>query len=99
MINDLEEANKQLAWYEKKYGPYIIERGIGNWKNLFKKPSLNDWIVLILLIMAIGLAFAYQHDITSCKEYIANQSIYIPFGGQNMPTLPNNISELLPNAG
>ena len=94
MINDLEEANKQLAWYEKKYGPYIIERGIGNWKNLFKKPSLNDWIVLILLIMAIGLAFAYNHDIAVCRDYVANQTTYIALGTQNSPILATNMSNL-----
>jgi hypothetical protein len=95
MINDLEEANKRIAWYEKKYGPYIENRGLGNWKNLFKRPSMNDWIVLVLLIMAIGLAFAYQHDTEVCRSYLANQTSYIALGGQNMPNLPiytNNIT-------
>ena len=50
------------------------ERGLHNWKNLYKKkPTLNDWINLAVIIMLLFAAWAYYHDTKQCKEYIANQ--------------------------
>ena len=65
-----DELEKRLKWYETKYGPYIETRGIHNWKNLFKKPTMNDWMTLIMLIMAIALGLAYQADHNMCVKAI-----------------------------
>lgn len=62
------ELKKRLVWYEKKYGPYINKRGPQNWKNLFRKPTLQEVIILVLLAMAIFMALAYQQDIQNIKQ-------------------------------
>jgi hypothetical protein len=48
----------------------IEKRGLHNWKNLFRKPTLNDWIIFILLMMVMFMAWAYQRDIAVCKQAI-----------------------------
>lgn len=67
-----EELIKRLNWFEKKYGPYIEKRGIHNWRNLFKKPTVQEWTILFMLILMFFLTLAYQRDIALCQEIIKN---------------------------
>lgn len=70
---------KRLDWYQEKYGPYIEERGLKNWRNLFRWPNLQEWTIFILIIMALFLGWAYKHDISSCYNYIQeNQNLFTP---------------------
>ena len=62
-----EELIKQLKWYENRYGPYIPKAGLRNWKNLFRKPTLQEWTILFMLLMGLFMAWAYYHDIEACK--------------------------------
>ena len=73
---DNQELEKRLKWYETKYGPYIEKRGIDNWKNLFRKPNLLEWTILIMLILAIFMGYAYMQDIKSYKDVVANPCSY-----------------------
>jgi len=66
-----EEKEKQLEWYKKKY-PYIEKRGLSNWKNLFRKPTLEEWTILFMLIMGLFVAWAYMKDIQTCREFLNN---------------------------
>lgn len=67
---DLEESKKRLLWYEKKYGPYIEARGLNNFKNLFRKPTLYEWTILFMLILTLLGAYAYNRDISVCHKFI-----------------------------
>lgn len=69
-----DELKKKLEWYEKNYGPYIEKRGFysENFKNLFKKPRLNDWIVFVMLVLTLLTAFASYHDINTCHNTLNN---------------------------
>ncbi|MFI5405070.1 MAG: hypothetical protein ACHQ1D_01010 [Nitrososphaerales archaeon] len=49
-----------------------IQRGLHNWKMLFKKPSLTDWITLFLMIIVIIGAFVYASETKACRETLAN---------------------------
>ena len=53
---------------------YIGNRGVHNWKNLFKKPTLSDWIILFMLVMVLFIAFAYQRDIQACRDFYEDNS-------------------------
>lgn len=66
---EIIRLKKKLEWYEKRY-PYIEKRGVHNWKNLFRKPTLSDWVILIMLILALFSAWAYNKDISICREYV-----------------------------
>ncbi len=46
------------------------KRGLHNWRNLFRKPTLQDWLIFFMLVMILFLAWAYQRDITVCKSSI-----------------------------
>ena len=48
---DREELIKRVSWYEKKYGSYVEKRGVGNFKNLFKMPTMNEWIIFFMIII------------------------------------------------
>ncbi len=61
---------KRVYWYEKKYGPYVKKKGSHNWKNLFRKPTLQEWTVLFMLIMSLVLWWAYNQDMESCREIV-----------------------------
>jgi hypothetical protein len=49
-----------------------IVTGLQNWKKLFRRPTLDDFITLFIILCVIGLFFAYQHDIKQYQDYIAN---------------------------
>ena len=83
-----EELKERLNWYSKKYGPYIRNRGVHNWKNLFLKPNIYDWTILFMIIMALFIAWSYQHDIAICREYVEYQQ---------KTFVPMNPPEILPN--
>ena len=69
-----ESLITRVQWYEKKYGPYYEGRGVKNWKNLFRKPTMYEWIILVMLLMMGFVAWAYNTDISNCREYINNQT-------------------------
>lgn len=49
-----------------------LKRGPHNWRNLFKKPTTSDWLILIILIITLVGAYAYYHDTKTCRETIQN---------------------------
>ena len=71
-----DEMSKRLDWYSNKYGPYIERRGLNNWKNLFKKPTMLEWVILFMLLMALFIAWAYNHDVQECRKVLENKNGY-----------------------
>lgn len=49
-----------------------VDTGLHNWKNLFKAPSLNDWLMLFIIAMVLFAAYAYKTDTATCRETLAN---------------------------
>ena len=52
--------------------PIKIKIGKDNWKNLFKKPTVDDWITLVILILLMMAAFAYTQETATCKAMTKN---------------------------
>ena len=46
-----------------------IDIGVHNWKNLFRKPTLDEYIMLFIIIMSIFSYFQYNKDINTLREY------------------------------
>jgi hypothetical protein len=61
------ELEKRLKYYEKHYGPYIEKRGMQNWKNLFRKPTMLEWTILFMLLMGLYIGWAYVTDTNNLK--------------------------------
>ena len=78
-----DELMKRVNWYSGKFGPYVEKKGLHNWKNLFKKPTMSEMIVLVMLIMALFLWWTYSHDIKECKIIVAECNEILN------PTIPN----------
>jgi len=82
VINRLQKEND---WYNKKYGPYIGKRGVHNWKNLFRRPNILEWTILIMLLMALFMGWAYYRDFKvyeqnikeNCCEICSFQKAYL----------------------
>jgi len=72
LVGEYNRLKRENLWFKNKYGPYIKKRGLHNWKNLFKKPTLMEWTVLFMIIMALFIAFAYQQDTKLCREAMEN---------------------------
>ena len=51
-----------------------VNRGLTkqNIKKLFEKPSIQDWIIFIMLILALFAALTYQNEIGYYKEIVEN---------------------------
>lgn len=51
-----------------------MEKGLSskNIKRLFRKPTLEDVIILIVLALAIISFLAYNSEIKACRDYINN---------------------------
>lgn len=91
---DKKELEKRLIWYEKRYGPYIEKRGLKNWRNLFRKPTISEWTILVMLILAMFMGWAYQIDTAQCRESLSNLDVVCQ-GYQDSLILiePNNTFE------
>ena len=61
---------EDLNWYKDKYGPRITTRGLHNWKNLFRKPTLNEWVAFICIVLVLFTTFAYKIDMNNCQAQI-----------------------------
>jgi len=83
------EMEERLKWYESRYGPYIEKRGMQNWKNLFRKPTLLEMVIFIMLIMGLYMAWAYQRDVAACTEFLKNrQDNMVIANYERMNTVP-----------
>ena len=51
---------------------YNTKLGLGNWKNLFRKPTIDDWIVLLIIVLLLVAAYAYTVETKSCREVFSN---------------------------
>ena len=69
-----EQLEARLRWYTKRYGPIQEKKGLHNWKNLFKKPTLQDCIIFFMLVMMLFVAWSYSHDINACREFYQENS-------------------------
>jgi len=47
--------------------------GLHNWKNLFRKPTIDDWITLFIIMMVLFSLYAYKQDTALCRQYIKEQ--------------------------
>lgn len=61
-------------------------------KELWRKPTLNEWIMLFILVMLYFISWAYQHDIGVCKDFVKN--IDTVCLNRNPTTPPNYTSRL-----
>ena len=42
------------------------------WHELWRWPTLNEWITLFMIVMMVFVAWAYKHDMAACQNYIKN---------------------------
>jgi len=69
---EIKDDNKSVRICPFCKEPYKIKVGIHNWKKLFRKPTLDDWITLFILIMLSLASFAYIQETKQSKMFIEN---------------------------
>lgn len=95
---EIAELEKRLKWYEKRYGPYIEKKGFHNWKNLFRKPTMYEWVILSMLILGIFMAWAYNRDTQLCRELIKESNFTFNYPTETMPlNLTTNVTNFTLN--
>lgn len=67
-----EERKLHIRTCSRCKQPYQTKIGIDNWKNLFRAPTLEEWITLIIMLLLIVSAFAYTTETKACKETLNN---------------------------
>ena len=89
----LARLQRENDWYRKKYGAVIGKRGLQNWKNLFRWPNIYEWTILFMMILALFMAWAYQHDIEATRENVyrtlINEGTYNPTTDYSNITITN----------
>ena len=65
------EELKRCKYCGNEYIPQ--KKGLHNWRNLLKFDS-QDFIFLVIFLLIIFSAYAYQRDTKICREFVANQS-------------------------
>jgi len=76
----MEKKTFKQKWNEvDKICPYCgqvtkVSRGLTkqNINKLFRKPTIQDWIIFIMLILALFGALAYQNEVQQYKKIIEN---------------------------
>ena len=53
--------------------PYEIK---STWDALFRMPTLQEWLVLFMMVMMFVGAWAYNHDVSICRDFIKNADVY-----------------------
>ena len=56
------------------------DRGLHNWRNLFRKPKFDDWVVLALMCCIGYLTWAYGRDVSGLQlvlEECKSQLIHV----------------------
>jgi hypothetical protein len=76
----MEEEKKIIRECPYCHSPMEIK---SPWKSLFRKPTVSEWITLGILAMLAVAAYAYNHDIGICREYIKNFDYYCLQKGNN----------------
>jgi hypothetical protein len=82
-MNKMEESNikKEIRICEACGSSVEVEVGFNknNFKKLFRKPTMSEWIELFIIIMVILSAFAYKADIENLKAYYESDGVCANF--------------------
>lgn len=62
-----------------------VQPGLHNAKNLFRKPTLQDWITLAILVLVLVGAYSYNIETKACREMLKNPPEFT--------TVPTGIAE------
>ena len=73
---------------------YQTQIGVDNWKKLFRKPTMDDWILLIILALIILSAFAYTTETKACKDTLKNIDTVCMQRQKNLLNSSNDINSL-----
>lgn len=78
-----------------------VAKGINkqNLKRLvLAKPKIEDWIILIMLIMTLLLAWRYNVETKQCRQILEDyKNGYTVLQMDNHPILPNSTNPFVPN--
>ena len=61
----------------ERFDPKTGKRGLHNWKHLFAKPTVQDIIIFVLLILTLVNALSYSRDINACRDFYEENSCLI----------------------
>lgn len=68
----VKETTTRLCPY--CHQPTEIKIGLRNWRNLFRWPTIEDFITLFIISLVIFSAYAYQWDTQAMRTTIENMT-------------------------
>lgn len=79
MENNIEDKRSEISNKTKTIricpycnSQYEVKPGLSNIKNLFRKPSWNEWFILVIIIIVLIGAYFYYQDTKTCRETLNN---------------------------
>lgn len=100
MENQIEKKNIRRCQYCGN--DYELKPGLFNFKNLFRKPSWNEWFILIILILVLIGCYFYYKDTQTCRDTLNNideicqkyKTTYIPVNNTYPSFAMPNLSQV-----
>jgi hypothetical protein len=93
----MEENKEKLRKCKYCKSEIKINTGVQNWKNLFRRPTLEEGIILFIILMMIISSYAYTSDLNNIINYYENETYCSQKYAQeqNMNQLPNVLNNLI----
>lgn len=88
MENKIKTINNKFSFKQKwnsidKTCPscgQVTKKNIGltkqNLKKLFKKPTIQEWLIFLIIILMIFAALSYKAEVGQCKYFIENPEMF-----------------------
>lgn len=65
----INQVNKKIRTCPHCHQKYEIK---SSWDALWRWPTLQEWLILFMMAMMVFAAWAYKHDVQTCKDFIQN---------------------------
>lgn len=61
------------------------------WQELWRMPTMNEWIILAMLIGIMFIAWAYKRDIQVCRDFIAESNMSVLINNGQITNYSNSL--------
>ena len=72
----------------------VTKKNVGltkqNLQKLFKKPTMQEWVLLLVIVLMILGGLTYKSEVQQCKHFMENPEMYGYFYDENLDPFLND---------